>query len=107
MAIRMKRNYDASLKVRIVLEAIEEVKTLAELASEFGVHPNQIRNWKNEFLKKTARAGTIYFLITMDSFNLWSSSYVASTVTLFPSKIISAGIPMNSQRNMVKTSATM
>jgi len=39
-----RRNYDASFKVRVVLEAIKELKTLAELGSEFSVHPNQIRN---------------------------------------------------------------
>jgi len=37
-------------KTRVVLEAIKESKTLAELASEFDVHPNQIRNWKNVVL---------------------------------------------------------
>jgi transposase len=49
-----RRNYDASFKVRVVLEAIKELKTLAELGSEFSVHPNQIRNWKNEFLEKAS-----------------------------------------------------
>jgi len=40
--------------VRVVLESIKELKTLAELGSEFSVHPNQIRNWKNEFLEKAS-----------------------------------------------------
>jgi len=52
MTKRKRRNYDASFKTRIALEAIKELKTLAELASEFSVHTNQIRNWKNEFLEK-------------------------------------------------------
>lgn len=52
MPKRKRRQYDASFKMRVVLEALKEMKTLAELASEFDVHPNQIRNWKTEFLDK-------------------------------------------------------
>lgn len=54
MTKRKRRNFDASFKARVALEAIKEIKTLAELASEFGVHTNQIRNWKNEFLEKAS-----------------------------------------------------
>ena len=54
MTKRNRRNFDASFKARVALEAIKETKTLAELASEFNVHTNQIRNWKNEFLKKAS-----------------------------------------------------
>lgn len=35
----------------MALEALKEEKTLAELASELGVHPNMISKWK-ETLKK-------------------------------------------------------
>ncbi len=54
MPKRKRRLYDASFKMRVVLEALKEMKTLAELASEFDVHPNQIRNWKTEFLEKAS-----------------------------------------------------
>ena len=54
MPKRKRRHYDASFKMRVVLEALKEMKTLAELASEFDVHPNQIRNWKTEFLEKAS-----------------------------------------------------
>ncbi len=54
MPKRKRRLYDASFKMRVVLEALKEMKTLAELASEFDVHPNQIRNWKTEFLDKAS-----------------------------------------------------
>jgi transposase-like protein len=32
--------------IKVALEAIKEQKTSAELASQYQVHPNQIRNWK-------------------------------------------------------------
>ena len=54
MAKRQRRHYDAHFKVRVVLATLQDGKTLAELASEFDVHPNQIRNWKTEFLEKAS-----------------------------------------------------
>lgn len=40
--------YSASLKSKVVLEALKEDKTLAELSSKFGVHSKVISRWKNE-----------------------------------------------------------
>ena len=54
MAKQQRRQYDANFKVRVVLATLQEGKTLAELASEFEVHPNQIRNGKTEFLEKVS-----------------------------------------------------
>jgi len=54
MTKRKRRHYDANFKSRVALEAIKALKTLAELSSEFGVHANQIRHWKNEFLEKAS-----------------------------------------------------
>ena len=36
------------------VEAIQGVETLAELASEHGVHPNQISEWKKPLLANAA-----------------------------------------------------
>lgn len=36
--------------MRVVMEAIRGEKTLSEIASEFEVHPNQIRQWKEKAL---------------------------------------------------------
>jgi putative transposase len=41
-----RKQYDGSFKARIVLEALGGGKTVAELASRFGVHPTVINRWK-------------------------------------------------------------
>jgi len=41
-----KKVYSADFKFRAALEALKGLKTLNELASGFGVHPNQIGDWK-------------------------------------------------------------
>ena len=47
---RQRRTFSADFKARVALEAIREQKTINELASEFGVHPNLIREWKKHAL---------------------------------------------------------
>ena len=47
----MRRRHSAKFKVDVVLEALRERKTLAELASERGVHPVQISQWKKQAIE--------------------------------------------------------
>ncbi len=47
---RQRRTFSDDFKARVALEAIRERKTINELASEYGVHPNLIRKWKNHQL---------------------------------------------------------
>ena len=42
------RQHPTALKTKVALDAIKEVKTLAELSSAYGVHTTQIRRWKEE-----------------------------------------------------------
>ena len=42
----MRKSYPPSFKAKVALDAIKEQKTSAELASQYQVHPGQIRNWK-------------------------------------------------------------
>lgn len=47
---RSRRKFDAAFKARVALEAVKEEKTIAELSSEYGVHGNQIRQWRRQLL---------------------------------------------------------
>jgi len=46
----MRRQHDAAFKAKVALEALKEEKTLAQISSEFGVHVNQIRQWRRQQL---------------------------------------------------------
>ena len=43
----MRKQHTSAFKARIVQEAIKEEKTIAQIASENGVHPTQISQWKS------------------------------------------------------------
>ena len=49
--VNMRKSYDATFRAKVALEAVKGEKTLAELSSEYGVHPNQIRNWRKQLLE--------------------------------------------------------
>ena len=41
---RQRRRFSAGFKAKVVLDAIREQQTINELTSEYGVHPNLIRD---------------------------------------------------------------
>ena len=57
MAKRSRRNHGAEFKARAALAAIRGDKTMAELATQFGVHAHQITEWKKQLLE---RAGEVF-----------------------------------------------
>jgi transposase len=49
-----RRNHTPAFKAKVALAAIKGEKTLAELAQQFDVHPNQIASWKAQLLDGAA-----------------------------------------------------
>lgn len=54
MTRRPRRNHTAGFKAKVALAAIKGDKTLAELAEQFDIHPNQITEWKSRLLEGAA-----------------------------------------------------
>jgi len=52
---KTRRRFSGEFKAKVAIEALREGKTLAELASEFGIHPNQITAWKSDFLRNAGK----------------------------------------------------
>ena len=51
MSRRPRRNHTAAFKAKVALAAVKGEKTLAELAEQFDIHPNQITQWKSQLLE--------------------------------------------------------
>ena len=47
MSRRPRRNHTPAFKAKVALAAIKGDRTLAQLAEQFDVHPNQITSWKS------------------------------------------------------------
>ena len=47
---RTRRRFSAAFKAKVALEAIRGQRTVAALAGEYQVHPNQISQWKKQLL---------------------------------------------------------
>ena len=54
MTKRTRRNYSPVFKAKVALAAVKGEKTLAELAQQFDVHPNQITTWQSQLLEGAA-----------------------------------------------------
>ena len=55
MTRRKRRNHSPTFKAKVAIAAIRGDKTLAELAQQFDVHPNQIADWKSQLMERSAQ----------------------------------------------------
>ncbi len=51
---RKRRNHSPAFKAKVAFAALKEEKTLAQLSSEFDVHVNQIKTWRNQLKENMA-----------------------------------------------------
>lgn len=51
MKTRQRRSFSAEMKARIALEAIKGQRTVQEIATHYGVHPNQVAQWKRRAIE--------------------------------------------------------
>jgi transposase len=49
-----RKQHSADFKARVAMAALSGEKTLAELSSEFSVHPTMINTWKQELTKRAS-----------------------------------------------------
>jgi transposase len=65
MSKRPRRNHTPAFKAKVALSAVKGDRTLAQLAEQFDVHPNQITSWKAQLEEGAAdvfgpgRGGTL------------------------------------------------
>ena len=56
MSRRTRRNHTPAFKAKVALAAVKGDRTLAQLAEQFDVHPNQVTTWKAQLESKAADA---------------------------------------------------
>jgi transposase-like protein len=52
---RTRRTLSSEFKAKVALEAIKEMNTISEIAQQHQLHPNQVSNWKKEFLANASK----------------------------------------------------
>jgi len=46
----IRKSYTVEFKIKVVREILREEKTLAQIASEYGIHTNVIARWRDQAL---------------------------------------------------------
>ncbi len=54
MSLKTRRKHSPAFKAKVAMSALAGDKTLAQLAQEFEVHPNQITDWKRQLTERAA-----------------------------------------------------
>lgn len=49
--MKTRKRYSAKFKAELVLKLLKEEQSLSELASVYGIHPNQLREWRKVALE--------------------------------------------------------
>lgn len=49
---KAKRKFSTDFKLKVILDSLTERETLSVLSQKYDLHPNQISQWKQDFLDK-------------------------------------------------------
>jgi transposase-like protein len=52
--MKKRREYTAEYKTKLVIESLREEKSISEIGSREGINPNQIWNWRREFVENAS-----------------------------------------------------
>ena len=52
-----RKRHDSQFKARVALEALKGLKTVQQIAKEFGIHPGQVSDWKKQL---SEQAGSVF-----------------------------------------------
>ena len=86
---RKRQRHSAVFKAKVALAAVQERKTVQELASQFGVHPTMIHGWKKrlvvgaaEVFEAEARLSRRWLILHIEQVFELIPSFVTMNVTL-------------------------
>lgn len=54
MSKTKRKRYSADFKAKVAREALKEESTIADIATRFSIHPNQVSEWKKQVLEGLA-----------------------------------------------------
>ena len=49
---KIRKSHSSAFKAKVALEAVKKEKSVAQLSSEYGVHPNLITKWRKQLLEQ-------------------------------------------------------
>ena len=54
MSKTKRKRYSGEFKAKVAREALKEESTIAEIATRFNIHPNQVSEWKKQAIEGLA-----------------------------------------------------
>ena len=65
-----RKQYDNRFKAQVAIEAIKDQRTMAQIASDYEVHPNQVSQWKRQILEER-----IHFAVVVSEDAVYESAF--------------------------------
>jgi transposase len=56
MKAKRRRRHDPEFKARVAIEAVKNIRTTAQIAKDFDIHPAQVSDWKKQMLENVVES---------------------------------------------------